>query len=348
MECAEVMRLFSAAEDGERVSAGAIALANAHCDHCEECAVFRATLLVMRATPAPTAPESLVDRIIAASLESAATAVAAPEAPPATEDPTPAPAAPAGLVARGLHRPGRTITLRWTGAAAAAVVLIAIGVTSAHVLGGVRMAAVKDGTTSLQSDGSYAGSATAESAADMAPSAAEDTGEPGARADVATAADDASLIIVGGVVYELTEATTPEPSELATIGVTTSSLAAEGMAATHTVYSTGDDTTCYVRHDGRYLGFVRVSRTFGGTEYVLVTDAALTRFGEWPTLPVRFSQPVTVDGSPVFRLAGFDDRGVNVYRDVAGIESGIAIAPNTSSDDPAHGNPGWTWWEPAR
>ncbi len=347
MECAEVMRLFSAAEDGERVSAGAIALANAHCDHCKECAAFRATLLLLRATPAPTAPESLVDRIVAA-IPTPALAEAEPDAPVATQSPAPVPVAPVNPVARRPHRPGRTLTLRWTAAAAAAVVLIAIGVTSAHMLGGIRMGAANDSTTSAQSDGSYAGSATAESAADVAPPAADDTSEPDARTGVAATADIASFITVDGVVYELAETPAPEPSGLTTIGVTTSSLAAEGMAATHAVFGAGDDATCYVRHDGRYLGFVRVSRTYDETEYVLVTDAALTRFGEWPTLPARFSQPVTADGSPVFRLAGFDDRGVNVYRDVAGAEPGIAIAPGTSSDDPARGNPGWTWWEPAR
>jgi hypothetical protein len=42
-----------------------------------------------------------------------------------------------------------------------------------------------------------------------------------------------------------------------------------------------------------------------------------------------------------------DDRGREVFVPFgAYVSGGFALAPGTPADDPAAGNPNWTWWEP--
>ncbi len=70
-------------------------------------------------------------------------------------------------------------------------------------------------------------------------------------------------------------------------------------------------------------------------------------FGKWPLPPPGLPMPTQEDGSPVFKASVVDDHGQRIYVAEEGYpREGIAIAPNTSSNDPAAGNPNWTWWEP--
>jgi hypothetical protein len=100
---------------------------------------------------------------------------------------------------------------------------------------------------------------------------------------------------------------------------------------------------------GGYLEFARVVRSLGRMEYGLVTGTPLQWYGQWPTLPARFTTPLSPDGSPTFVLAAKDDLGVDVYIPPSGrIADGFAVAPGTQPTDPAAGDPNWTWWEPLR
>lgn len=364
MDCTEAALLLCAAEDGEPVSSGALALAHAHCDGCPDCAAFRATLVRLHTAPAPRAPLSLVSAIITAIPENvvsqavvnSAEITAATDAGPADQPETEpgAGAAPGLSESAGPQTATPVIELvprktRWAtpriaiALSSAAVLLIAIGITSGVLFSG-RGAPESDMLVGSSTDGSVA----AESSSIGTPSIS--TGETDTTAADRAVSIAPDYITFGGTVYLRSGVETPAESSLATAGAVTSSLDASGTVKIQTGYVAGaDKTTLYIgsAENNEYLTFTRVSRTVGRTQYVLTTDAALAHFGEWPTLPERFGKPVTSDGAPTFRLFGFDDLGVNVYVAYGtDASAGVAIAPGTPVDDPAAGNPNWTWWEP--
>lgn len=223
-------------------------------------------------------------------------------------------------------------------AAAAAVVLVAIGVTTATLLGpqAARETSTKDGA------------ALSGGQAPLAPPAGEGAPEERAAAADYGAPAPAYVALEGGV-WRLEGPAEAGPSSLTTAGVVVSSLGEDDPPASFWAFvAAGSPDTLYIRAaDATYLAFARVTRTLGRRPYQLQTGAPLLRFGEWPTLPERFPAPTEADGSPTFRFFATDDLGVKVYVAVAGgPDDGIAVPPNTPLDDPAAGNPNWTWWEP--
>jgi hypothetical protein len=82
--------------------------------------------------------------------------------------------------------------------------------------------------------------------------------------------------------------------------------------------------------------------------YQLTSGKAIDRFGVWPVLPTRFPTPANSAGTPSFVSAGTDALGVAIFSATGRpVTEGFAVAPGTSTSDPAGGNPNWTWWVPA-
>ena len=106
----------------------------------------------------------------------------------------------------------------------------------------------------------------------------------------------------------------------------------------------------HCRARGRaFLRFDPVLRRFNGADFQLQPGITLDRYGLWPELPSSLPVPSEANGSPTFIAAGTDDSGVTVYVRVGDSpDNGFAVAPGTAPSDPAAGNPGWTWWLPAR
>ena len=97
--------------------------------------------------------------------------------------------------------------------------------------------------------------------------------------------------------------------------------------------------------DGSYLGLSAITRTFGRKRFVLESGTILTAYGQWPMLPARFTPPSGADGAPAFSFFGKDDIGARIYVPAGGQPTeGFAVAPGSTPDDPAAGNPNWTWW----
>ena len=91
-----------------------------------------------------------------------------------------------------------------------------------------------------------------------------------------------------------------------------------------------------------------VKRTYQARSPTRFRAPISREYGQWPSLPPGVPRPVPADnpdGSPVFSLDGQDASGTPVYRRVGSDrQTGIAIAPGTTPEDPAAGNPNWTWW----
>jgi hypothetical protein len=177
---------------------------------------------------------------------------------------------------------------------------------------------------------------------------AEAVGEAPAENALTTTVPAPPYVLWNETVYVHTGELPEIPSEAATQGVTVTDLGDPGGPRERPVITDTDDPAAiFIRtSSGGVMGFERVVRTLGLREYALVTDQAIPTFGTWPRLPSRFETP-EADGSPVFTLIGFDDLSVDVYIPPGGdMADGFAVAPGTSPDDPAAGNPYWTWWEP--
>lgn len=329
MDCLQVCEVLSSAHDGEPVDATLLSEARAHAERCAECRSFAALLVRLDAAPAPRASSDLIARLeartapVAAEIRQATSAVAG-----APED-EPAPVA--------LSHPRRSWIPRFTAfASAAAVLVLALTVgTVALIRSGPHEAEEVASTESLRATETPLGAETYEGApADIAGSAQSEMAAP-------------AYITFGEEVWVLSGAAVPAPSALTTAGAITSSLD-DGGAGERPVYFAGSDrTVLYARTaDDRHLTFERVIRTRGRTEYVLVSGTPIVAFGAWPTLPERFEPPAQPDGSPAFRRFGFDDARLDIYVPPGGrIEDGFALAPGTPTDDPAAGNPNWTWWQ---
>lgn len=329
MDCLHVCEVLSAAHDREPVDATLLAEARAHIGGCAECRRFATLLTRFDAATSPQASSELLSRLeartapVAANLRSAATA---PDAP----GPEPLHVA--------LGHPRRSWVPRFTAfATAAAVVLLALTVgTIGLVRSGPEEAAETASTEQLRG-------VDTPLAAEQYDTGGADT----AGSSVAETAAAPAYVTFGDEVWALAEAAAPAPSTLATAGAVTSSLDDGGSGERPVYFAGADNTLLYARTaDGRYLAFEPVIRTRGRTEYVLVSGTPITTFGMWPTLPERFEQPAGADGTPTFRYFGSDDAHLDIYLPPGGrIEEGFALAPGTPPDDPAAGNPNWTWWQ---
>ena len=128
------------------------------------------------------------------------------------------------------------------------------------------------------------------------------------------------------------------------MGTTLTSLDNAGEPKTLTVFATPTPGRVAIVSNGATLAFDSVKRTLGGRTYAL-NSVPIEAFGTWPSLPSTFAEPATPEGAPTFVPGPNDDLGVQVFtRPGVPIESGFALAPHTPSDDPAQGNPNWTWW----
>ncbi len=328
MNCPQVCEVLSAARDGEAVDPTMLTEARTHSESCRECAEFVTLLDRLDTAPAPRASEDLLAR-----LEARTSAVAADlrEAHPRAiaDEPRYAEVHPV--------RPRASWFPRFAAFASAAVVIVgALTVAGLVLVGGLGQTASEQvAEDSLRS-------------AETAPVGSADS-EAGAESDTAAVITQAvapAYVTFGTEVWTLVQAAAPDPSSLVTAGVVTSTL--DGAGGDNPAYFTATGTSAlYVKTtDGRYLAFERVIRTRGRSEYVLVSGTQITAFGMWPTLPERFEPPMEADGSPTFRYFGFDDEHLDVYVPPGGrIEDGFALAPASPLDDPAAGNPNWTWWE---
>ncbi len=327
MDCLQACEVLSAAGDGELVDAAILAEARRHAASCAECRAFAGVLERIGTTPAPRAPEHLVARLDELS---AAAAADIRKAHALEQEPE------FDLASLHEHPEPSSWLPRFTAfAAAAAVVLVVMVVGSVALIGGTGQKAAE------MADRTYGDAQLAM------PPTEDTTAETGASAAAVPQQPSPPYVSLDSAVWLLTGTATPEPSTLTTAGVITSALDGS-TAADHPAYFAGAGrSTLYVKtSEGGYLAFERVVRTLGRTPYGLMTGAPIAAYGTWPTLPERFGTPQADDGTPVFMLAGFDDTNRNVFVPPGGsIIDGFALAPGTPVDDPAAGNPNWTWWQ---
>ncbi|MBN1193076.1 MAG: hypothetical protein JXA36_05250 [Coriobacteriia bacterium] len=322
MDCLSACEIISTAHDRELVDADLLIEARAHVAECAECRAFVRALARSAEIPGPQAPDELLDRLLAASAQAAAAtreAVAAPDSVPGTAQlPT---------------RPGVSQWVpRFTAFASAAAVLL-IALTAGSV-------ALLNSLGSQQAEDSLSAPTTAER---------EDATSETAAGVLESQITAPAYITLNGGVWVLVDSAGVVPSKPETAGVVTSSLDEAGVPVEREAFFEGSATdTLHVRlADDRYFTFERVVRSYGLREYGLVSGIDIESFGTWPTLPTRFATPGDQDGTPTFRLLSFDDRGTDIFITPGGsVEDGFAVAPGTGEDDPAAGNPGWTWWEP--
>ena len=139
-------------------------------------------------------------------------------------------------------------------------------------------------------------------------------------------------------------------SELTNAGQALVAFDAKTPPASRTVY-TGKETGVIFIEDpaGGLRRFVLVKRVYKDATYRL-QSAAITQYAQWPSIPPGIPRPNpenNPDGSPAFALDGNDASGTPVYHRVgADWRTGIAVPPGTTTQDPAAGNPNWTWWTP--
>lgn len=339
-------------QDGEPVGPDDLRKARMHCAECAECAQFETTLKTVRRLRPQALPEEIVVRVMdaveteaaaeRARTEAAAAAAETAAAAIAPEDSSAAPAAakpaPSGIA---LPRTRKDWTM-WGGwIAAAAVLLVAGGI--AAVRGAYFIAA----PSTAESGNAVRYSSGAESTAEIGlpPESAADA----AKDTLGSVQSSTGYIVFDGWVFRSIGATRPLRSNSPTIGIVSSGLDTGGAIEELPVFEGTTNKTITVQSaEDSFLGFELVWRSFRGQTYGL-RSGVISQFGEWPTLPSGVPQPDDADGSPVFERSINDDTGVAVYRRVGQSESsGFAVAPGTSADDPAAGNPSWTWWEPFR
>lgn len=357
MECLEAQQIISDALDKIAVDDVSVEKAKLHCTTCAECNSFvRGIASTMRAG-LPQPPTDLPDRVMDAvradresrAVAAATAAAAAPVRVPAetrTIDSGPLRAQDKHGTVVNLSDPStRRALVAW--GSAAAVVLIAAGVFANQ---GVRQ--ILQRPQSAVSDSRTSGVPFEESTM-MAPQATPpgagqtDASTPSSATPEAAAGD---YIAVGGAAYIRSgEAPDVDRTGLRASGSTNSSLDTQGAVTARDVLVGTDPSRVYVERDDRTLvAFDRVVREFQGRQYVLQTGP-IEAYGVWPSLPPGVTPPTADDGSPVFRLLTTDPSGTGIYEPVTGGSSvGIAVAPGSSATDPARGNPGWTWWAPAR
>lgn len=332
MDCLRVQELLSSERDGAPVPADEIAAAREHCGSCAPCSAFLSTLEIVERAGAPAAPPDLVTLMEAKAREHAREVrrsiadVAAPDEPDAATD--------------AVAPPPRRPWPRFIAFASAAVVLVlALSLTAIGIMNSIGGQTADDAQRALSSPEEFVSEGPPGTS--TAPPAAAETDE--------AAAPVPAYVSVAGWVYVRTSAARPTESALVTVGPV--SRVFEGQETTEplSAYALPDDAgDVYVQEpDAGWVRYAPVTRTLALEAYQLRTGVPIATAGQWPTLPARFPTPLTADGAPAFRLFGSDDRGVAIYV-VPGTTpaEGFAVAPGTPVDDPAAGNPGWTWWEP--
>lgn len=353
MECHEVQLIVSETLDGVSIDPQRLNDAKTHCAGCGDCASYVRALSRIQDLSDPAVPEGLEQRIMAAVRTEAARAEAAreievpePQLPATDGVVTPLPQVrPARLtvpeVVRSLlDTPERRRAAAIWGGAAAALLLVATvtAVNGVRTITGPR--AENTEMTAAQAPGSVM--------ADMATESLSQS-DPGSQ-NAATPDNATQVIAVGGVVYRSTGPVSGVASEtLSPVGSTMTALDSGTGAIARQVLGVNDPARVYVANDaGELLGFDRVTRIYNGRPYVNASGE-LPSFGVWPSLPAGISAPSNPNGMPEYVESGTDALGMRVYRPASGgPESGFLIAPGTAPSDPAAGNPGWTWWVPAK
>lgn len=332
MDCIEVQETLSEAADGRPIALERLAQAHTHCDGCAQCAAFARGLELLSSVRAPIAPRGLVQSIIE-QVAAERTDVPVVTTPATHQEADRLVAAPAR---------GRDLRPSWWAprltvfATAAVFMLAALTLSTIGFFGGARQfTADKSGETLATADQEAGQDRLMESAP------APDAAATGAAVDAPT------YISVNGRVYVPVGGSSDQSSSLLTIGP----VASAALPATPTVYaydSVAGDGSIVVDDPGAgWLTYVPVVRRYAGSEYQLVTGLPISPTNVWPNLPSAYPNPTRPDGSPTFRFFGYDESRVKVYVPTAGTaRDGFAVAPGTTADDPAAGNPSWTWWAP--
>lgn len=361
MDCLEAREIVSEAFDRGVAATPRAAEAREHCRACDDCRAFVEGLGTLDAVPAPQASEKLVESIIWRGRKMADAGVprSAPRVPTPVDGSAEAQEAAAWVPPQPPPRREEPRDALWwvpriaIGLAAAATVVFAVGL-SLQGFRALRTPAESAPTAATMDQRSIGGSPSYGAAG--APAAAPATSADEAKAASATASVDGTgrYVSFGDQAYLLLGERQPDSSSLNGIGSLTSSLDTTSEPKQYRVWqSTADADVVFVQAEtaapGTYLAFRRVERSFGGKPFVLYASPDVTSFGMWPSLPSTFATPTAGDGSPTFVAAGKDDTGLTVYAQPgASAAGGFAVAPGTSSGDPAGGDPNWTWWLPKR
>lgn len=346
-ECLRSQQVLSEASDGLPVSAEELRNAKAHCAACDECLAYVSGLAALKKSPAPKAPVGLADQVITAVVEDAEEAKAAAAAAAAllaaqttqavevdengtvTPSAEAAPRKDAGPYSWKAWAP-------WAGAAAVLLVVAGFAVMQGarFIAGGGNEASVEylDSASSMESAPPYEVESQADEEADTTRTTQE-------------GAENAEYIDYGGWAYEFMR-DGGTPSDLVTAGVVLTSLDTDEPTSQYPIYE-GPRPYSLLLYDGqRYLEFDLVRRSSQGRQHAM-TVSPVSSFGQWPLPPSGLRMPTHADGSPVFSKGSLDDHGQFMYvPDATYPREGFAIAPGTTSGDPAGGNPNWTWWEP--
>lgn len=377
MDCIEAQSVISETIDGSLVDADRLDAAKSHCRECPQCGQYIRVLSAVRRAVPPRPPADLADRIMA-TIRAEAEATEGPEsvqdaavdAEADSESETPITVAPAAalplapdanpaqparpLVSVGGRPMNRRQLMAW--GSAAAVLLVLVGVSAAlRIMGLVNGAPTRSASIEVAQTaapeaappdvtaGSRAGGASADLATDLA------YGSVSAGAVKSAGAANA-YVVFGGNTY-VHQGVSPQPkSELHTAGETIMSFGADALAKTRPVFTGSAAEAIYIENDTPELQrFVLVKRMYKDTVYRL-RSGDIAEYGAWPTIPPGIPRPApenNPDGSPAFVRDGNDSEGTPVYRRAgADSQTGIAITPGTPANDPAAGNPNWTWWTP--
>lgn len=349
--CLDAQRIVSETYDGAHVDPAEIQRARIHCSSCGQCAAFVSTLAAVRRLPDPRAPETVIESTLAkvdeerrrldAEAAAAAQAAAEQEAAARQADETASEPSKNGRAATGRLRQRLSTLPSWAVyggyAAAAAAALIVAGIVAVQ---GAKYIATPTTESASDQDVIYVApdSGATGDAEDTRSFGAETTGQ---------AESSVAYITVGEWVYEFTGVEDSQPPSAEKIGTTTSALDTSSAPRTLDVLAFGDPEAVLVTDGERFLRFELVTRGYRGSAYAM-QSRAVSAFDQWPSLPERYPEPELEDGSPTFTRAGADANRVTIYT-VEGmdpIRNGFAIAPDTPPDDPAAGNPNWTWWAP--
>lgn len=342
----------AAAEQAERVRA--------------EQAAAATTLRAAETTPHDEAPAeggSRAGREMTATeraLEAAAAAIAAREgrsgtkqdaagtAAAADQTPSPSGAPPSSKrFSVELFPTDRREIFALVGAAAAVVLVLTVGLALGimrSVNNGSR-AATTAGSTNIAAPSVSEPNAAAEKSATTG--GAQDLSAGASMEGTPTAAATNLYAVLGGAVYVHSGQSDRTMAQLQRSGQIPFTFDASQAPITRTVYTDTTKRFIYIEDDAKVLQrFNAVIRQYKSTTYQL-QSADITSFGGWPALPSQIPAPSAADGAPVFQLDGQDAAGINVYHRLGSdARTGIAIGPGTPPDDPAAGDPNWTWWVP--
>ncbi len=337
--CLHAQEIISATYDGEPVASDDLLAAKDHCRSCASCARFVSSLAALRAVSGPVAPAATTERAIA-RIRAEAEQIKLEHARAAAADRAAVhrDSAPAGTSrdsrAPGAHLP-RT-RMGWVaalGSLAAVLTLAVIGTSF-----GLRyMLPPKTGIDQAASE---------SAAVTQSDPATETYGydaltDSAGAARLSKAASELRYVVFSGFVYKVETGTTSLDSGAGPIGSVTTDLGT-GVSTTFEVFPGDSEFEIVVSDGDRGYNAMLVRRQLEQDVFGL-QSGPIIRFGEWPSLPVGFAQPTDEDGGPTFVE---EDSGY--YLPGRGASAGIAIPPGSPEDDPAAGNPNWTWWAPLR